>query len=281
MLSGSFDIDEVSISKFNEIMMSHKSLPPSANRFLVSLETDLYVFAYDSSPLSGEFMNIFFKRKELLKKSIFVIYASKEYFTANMCLIEQKAAELKKFCSEEEINSHLYMINADNDGDIHFLLDGIWNFGTEKINVPRTEMNFNLINEGLEILKSFIEGKLRSYRGSIGVMELEALLPRIEELKSQILKDMQFYQGYNDEKTAAIVDYRIKKEAYEKLSLFGKLAAKINGKKKELSEAQYKNSYYGMAEIAMVNRQPGDIINPYQYEEYLKQQEQSTGGMKR
>ena len=45
MLSGYFDVDEVSISKFNEIMMSHKSLPPSANRFLVSIETDLYVFS--------------------------------------------------------------------------------------------------------------------------------------------------------------------------------------------------------------------------------------------
>jgi len=171
-------------------------------------------------------------------------------------------------------------ILAKNLQNVINTITGIRN---DAINGKRSfkEMNFNLINEGLEILKSFIEGKLRSYRGSIGVMELEALLPRIEELKSQILKDMQFYQGYNDEKTAAIVDYRIKKEAYEKLSLFGKLAAKINGKKKELSEAQYKNSYYGMAEIAMVNRQPGDIINPYQYEEYLKQQEQSTGGMKR
>ena len=150
ILSRTFYVEEISVSFFDIIMgrivQNSESLPSIVNSFLSLSESDLLIFAYDdSSPLSGEFMNIFFERKELLKKSIFVIYASKEYFTANMCLIEQKAAELINFCSEEEINSHLYMINADNDGDIHFLLDGIWNFETEKINVPRTEMNFKLM----------------------------------------------------------------------------------------------------------------------------------------
>ena len=133
-LSGHFQVEEILPSKFNMIMRTSGLLPSAINPFLALLEGDLLIFAYDDSPLSGEFMNIFLEHKELVKKTIFVIYASKEYFTTNMSFIEQKAAELKKFCPDEEINSHLYLINADNDGDIHFLLDGIWNFGAEKIN---------------------------------------------------------------------------------------------------------------------------------------------------
>lgn len=149
-LSITFGAKEIPISYFNiimdRIMQNSESLPSIINSFLSLSESDLLIFAYDdSSPLSGEFMNIFFERKELLKKTIFVIYASKEYFVTNMSLIEQKVAELRKICPEEEFNSHLYLVNTDNEGDMHFLLDGIWNFGTEKINVPRTEMNFNLM----------------------------------------------------------------------------------------------------------------------------------------
>ena len=144
-LSGHFQVEEILPSKFDMIMRTSGLLPSAINPFLALLESDLLLFAYDDSLLSGEFMNIFFEHKELVKKTIFVIYASKEYFTANMNLIEQKAAELKKICPKEEINSHLYMIDADNDHDICMFLDGIRDFGTEKINVPRTEVNFNLM----------------------------------------------------------------------------------------------------------------------------------------
>ena len=80
-----------------------------------------------------------------------------------------------------------------------------------------------------------------------------------------------------------ITQEKSKKEAYDRLSLFGKLAARINGKKKELTEAQQKNAYYNLARLSSGIQQPGDIVNPYQYDEYLERQqpEQSTGGMRR
>lgn len=115
MLSGSFDVEEVLNSKFNQIMMTHKFLPPSANRFLASLETDLLVFAYDSSPLSGKFMNMFWKHKDLVKKAIFVIYASNDYFMQNRGLMEQCAEKLQKNYPNEDINNRFYMINSDDE----------------------------------------------------------------------------------------------------------------------------------------------------------------------
>lgn len=137
------------------------------------------------------------------------------------------------------------------------VIDTITRVRNDAINERRSfkEINFDLINQGLEVLKRFIEAKLQNphYGNSIGSKDLESLLPRIEQLESQISKDMQFYQGYHDEKTAALVDYRRKKEVYDKLSLFGKLAARINGKKKELSEAQQQNAYYNSAKISMEN----------------------------
>ena len=94
---------------------------------------------------------------------------------------------------------------------------------------------------------------------------------------------MSFYQGYYDEKNSAIADYKSKKEAYDRLSLFGKFAARINGKKKELTEAQQKMNYYNSVSLPSGTQQPGDIVNPCQYDEYLEKQqlEQSTGGMRR
>lgn len=59
-LSDSLDVEEFSGSKFERFMMTQKFLPTSVNPFLALLESDLLIFAYDSSPLSGEFMNIFF-----------------------------------------------------------------------------------------------------------------------------------------------------------------------------------------------------------------------------
>lgn len=171
--------------------------------------------------------------------------------------------------------------------NVNSVIDTITQVRNNVINGKRVfeQFGFQRIDEGLDVLKKFVETKLQSphYQNSLGHQDLEAVLPRIDQLKSQITQDMSFYQGYYDEKISAIADYRRKKEAYDRLSLFGKLAARINGKKKELTEAQQKNVYYNSARISSGTQQPGDIVNPYQYDEYLERQqpEQSTGGMRR
>ena len=154
MLNGSFDVEEVSNSKFNQIMMTHKFFPPWDNQFLASLETDLLVFAYDSSPLSGKFMNMFWKHKDLVKKAIFVIYASNDYFVQNIGLIEQKAAELQKFYPKEDINNRLYLININNLMDIFAFKDKITNLRTENSFTPSLEIQFdeNLIPFGKGVI---------------------------------------------------------------------------------------------------------------------------------
>lgn len=171
--------------------------------------------------------------------------------------------------------------------NINSVIDVITQVRNNVINGKRVfeQFGFQRIDEGLDVLKKFVETKLQSslYQNSIGRQDLESVLPRINQLKSQISQDMSFYQGYHDEKISAIADYRSKKEAYDRLSLFGKLAARINGKKKELTEAQQRNAYYNSARISSLTQQPGDIVNPYQYDKYLERQqpEQSTGGMRR
>ncbi len=168
--------------------------------------------------------------------------------------------------------------------NINSVIDTITQFRNNVINDKRVfeQFGFQRIDEGLDVLKKFVETKLQSprYQNSI---HLKSVLPRIDQLKSQISQDMNFYQGYYDEKISAIANYKSKKEAYDRLSLFGKFAAKINGKKKELTEAQQKKNYYNSAGISSGTQQPGDIVNPYQYDEYLEKQqlEQSTGGMRR
>ena len=171
--------------------------------------------------------------------------------------------------------------------NINSVIDAITQVRNNVINGKRVfdQFSFQRIDEGLDVLKKFVETKLQSpqYQNSLGDQDLEAVLLRINQLKNQISQDISFYQGYYDEKISAIADYRSKKEAYDRLSLFGKLAARINGKKKELTEAQQKNAYYNLARISSGIQQPGDIVNPYQYDEYLERQqpEQSTGGMRR
>lgn len=171
--------------------------------------------------------------------------------------------------------------------NINGVIDTITTFRNNSISGERVfkQFGFQKIDEGLDVLKNFVETKLQSslYRNSVGYLDLQSVLPRIDQLKSQISQDMSFYQGYYDEKNSAIADYRSKKEAYDRLSLFGKLAARINGAKKELTEAQQKNAYYNSSKISSGTQQPGDIVNPYQYDEYLERQQpdQSTGGMRR
>lgn len=171
--------------------------------------------------------------------------------------------------------------------NINSVIDAITQVRNNVINGKRVfdQFSFQRIDEGLDVLKKFVETKLQSpqYQNSLGDQDLEAVLLRINQLKNQISQDISFYQGYYDEKISAIADYRSKKEAYDRLSLFGKLTARINGKKKELTEAQQKNAYYNSARISSGIQQPGDIVNPYQYDEYLERQqpEQSTGGMRR
>ena len=171
--------------------------------------------------------------------------------------------------------------------NINSVIDAITQVRNNVINGKRVfeQFSFQRIDEGLDVLKKFVETKLQSpqYQDSLGDQDLEAVLLRINQLKKQISQEISFYQGYYDEKISAIADYRSKKEAYDRLSLFGKLAARINGKKKELTEAQQKNAYYNLARLSSGIQQPGDIVNPYQYDEYLERQqpEQSTGGMRR
>lgn len=171
--------------------------------------------------------------------------------------------------------------------NINSVIDTITQFRNNAINDKGgfEQFGFQKINEGLDVLKKFVETKLQSphYQNSIGYSDLKSVLPRIDQLKSQISQDMNFYQGYYDEKISAIANYKSKKEAYDRLSLFGKFAARINGKKKELTEAQQKKNYYNSARLSSVTQQPGDIVNPCQYDEYLEKQqlEQSTGGMRR
>ena len=202
--------------------------------------------------------------------------------------------ELRSF---DEILQQQYESGVFGKGDINVqyprvlaanlqnIIDTITGVRNDTINGKRSfgQFNFSKINEGLEVLKSFTEKTLQGPRGhAIGRQDLESVLPRIEQLESQISKDIQFFQGYSDERTAAINDYRNKKAAYDRLSLFGKLAARVNGKKEELSEAQQKNAYYNTEKVGGGSPQPGDIVNPYQYDEYVeRQQPDQTGGMKR
>ena len=147
------------------------------------------------------------------------------------------------------------------------------------------QFDFRNIDDGLDVLKKFVEEYTQSYhyQNAIGHQDLEELLPRIEQLKNQLSQDINFYEGYYNEKSDAINNYRQKKEAYDKLSLFGKLTARINGKKKELMEAQQKKDHYSSVKIHTENKQPGAIVNPFQYDEYLEKQQpnQSNGGRHR
>lgn len=171
--------------------------------------------------------------------------------------------------------------------NINSIIDAIIKFRNDAINDKRSfsKYGFEEINKGLDVLKRFVNNKLQNphYLNSYGYQDLKSVLPRIDQLKSQISQDISFYQGYSDEKTSVIADFLSKKQAYDSLSLFGKLAARINGKKKELKEAEQKKTYYTTIKISTEPQQPGDIVNPSQYDDYIKRQQpdQSTGGMSR
>lgn len=171
--------------------------------------------------------------------------------------------------------------------NINGVVDTITQVRNDSINGKRVfeQSRFQGISEGLDVVKRFVEGKLQNphYQKSLGRENLELVISRIDQLKNQVSQDMNFYESYQDEKVSAIVNYNNKKEAYDKLSLFGKLVARVNGMKKELADAQQKNTYYTSAKISSGAQQPGDIVNPYQYDEYLERQQlgESTGGVRR
>lgn len=143
-------------------------------------------------------------------------------------------------------------------------------------------IDLSYINEGLDILKEFLN------RGNLvdnhtGSPDLKRLLDRIDQLQKQISQDIKYYASYSQEKQKAYTDYKWKQEQYDNLSLFGKLAARINGKKRKLEAARHNyTSKFGM-ETPSNRRQEGQIFNSTSYEEYLKSQEmeQSTGGRSR
>lgn len=186
-------------------------------------------------------------------------------------------------------NTEIYpKILAEN---VNYIINAIIKYRNGVINETHlaSQFGFQYIAEGLDVLKKHVERYMQSphYQGSIGYYELRDLLPKIDQLKAQIIQDMNFYKGYKAEKDSARVNYKAKKQAYDNLSLFGKLAAKINGTKKDLMEAQEKYRYYN--DVKLTARTPNstepnstEITNPYQYENYLAQQlEQSNGEMKR
>lgn len=170
--------------------------------------------------------------------------------------------------------------------NVNYIINAIIKYRNDVINETHlaSQFGFQYIAEGLDVLKKHVERYMQSphYQGSIGYDELRDLLPRIDQLKAQIIQDMNFYKGYKAEKDSAIANYKVKKQAYDNLSLFGKFAAKINGTKKEMLDARQMHHYYNSSYPSSIP-QPGEIVNPYQYDEYLKSQqlEQSDGEMKR
>ena len=139
------------------------------------------------------------------------------------------------------------------------------------------KFHFEGIVEGLQDLIEFSKIYSSGYYwgNSLGKSELEALIPEIEELKTQIEKDLKYFESYSKEKTSAIAEYRYQKEIYDKLSLFGKIKAKLNGTKAKLEEAAKKSNYYNSLSINPDNLE--SLSNPYQYEEYMSKMEEREG----
>lgn len=166
--------------------------------------------------------------------------------------------------------------------NLESVISAIVDFRNDVINERRDFNLFHFQNvlEGLDVLTEFINKYLKSYHygNSFGDDDLKSLLPIIQQLKDQIHSDLQYFQGYKEEKSKARVDFEAKKEAYDRLSMFGKIAAVVNGKKKELDEATRKYAYYGSVKTAITK--PTNIDNPYQYEEYIESQQNLNEGVK-
>lgn len=166
--------------------------------------------------------------------------------------------------------------------NVNAVLDTITNFRNDVISGKKPLRNFTFqnIDEGLDILKKNIEIKVGrddyKFRNSGGnqvgthrdFSKYNSVLSRIDDLKAQLSVDMKFYKGFTDERNNARNDYQQKKEAYDNLSLFGKVVARINGKKRELTEAARREHYYG--NVKMSFPVSGDIDNPFQYDEYVE-----------
>lgn len=146
------------------------------------------------------------------------------------------------------------------------------------------EFTYGKMLEGLNEMKKMIEEKLPRYqaRNTFGTEELEGLLSRIDALREQVSKDMQFDKGFKQAKSDALARYKVLKEQYDRLSLFGKLAARVNGKAQELKEAKEEHLYYGNVNVPLSANNTENIVNSPQYQEYIDQQlEQNAGGVRR
>lgn len=176
--------------------------------------------------------------------------------------------------------------------NINVVLDTITNFRNDIISGKRPLGNFTFqnIDRGLDVLKNNLEGKVgmdnyqfNNIAGNVvgkhrEFSEYKTVLSRIDDLKAQLSVDMKFYKGFTDERSNARNNYQQKKEAYDKLSLFGKAVARINGKKRELTEAAKREYYY--ENVKRTNPVFGDIDNPFQYDDYIErmQAEELTEG---
>lgn len=181
----------------------------------------------------------------------------------------------KKNLYNPNISDQYFVILSKN---LNNILNYIVNVRNDIVNEKRA-LNDNIfrdIHTSLDVLEKFIKTQLNrdtysSYAGMsgyIGSDDLKNVLSRVEQLKSQLLQDMEFYQGFKDKKVSAKVKYMAQKDNYDKLSLFGKLVAKVNGTKKELKEANLNYNFYNVGGLG--SPKPGEIYNPLRYEEYLK-----------
>lgn len=171
--------------------------------------------------------------------------------------------------------------------NINNIIDKIVKYRNDVIGEKFTFDRFKFLQiEGmLKVLKDTVEDEL-SYIGDsdpFGKDDLKSVLTRIEQIISQISLDAEFYGSFIQEKHYAVNNYKSKKEKYDKLSLFGKLAARINGQKKELDAAQKEASDYSIGRIELDPEATGIRKNNASYLQYIEdhQQEKTTGGMKR
>lgn len=179
--------------------------------------------------------------------------------------------------------NRFYEVLAEN---INSIINAITQVRNDAINEKRVfdAYQFKQIYEGLEVLQKKVKGRCEFVSsGILGVPALKSTLSRIEQLKNQVFQDISFYQSYNETKQTAIRNYRLKKESYDSLSLFGKFAARVNGQKKALQEARQQMINYESTSLLHGSEQPGEIFNPYPYDKYLEiqQLDQSTEGKSR
>lgn len=182
---------------------------------------------------------------------------------------------LQKLCrvgGPLSISRYLSYHNAF-EANMSHIVDLVAEFRNQKIN--GYEIDLNEIARGLDAFKEFLEEKRGVYESHslLGMEAVDAnakvsndLMHKVEQLRSQISQDMQFHKDFvakSNSYKGAQYAFRRKKEEYDRLSVFGKLAALFNGQKKELNEARKQMS------ASYVSRN---------YDSYLQQQQSKTGG---